>query len=43
MTVEVYTEPSRSRYASKVTLRDGDVLRPTLLPGIEIAVADLPR
>jgi Uma2 family endonuclease len=43
MTVEVYTEPSRSRYARKLTLRDGDVLRPTLLLGIEIAVADLPR
>jgi Uma2 family endonuclease len=43
MTVEVYTDPSRSRYARKQTLRDGDMLRPTLLPGIEIAVADLPR
>lgn len=43
MTVEVYTKPTRSRYARKRLLRDGDVLRPTLLPGIEIAVSELPR
>jgi Uma2 family endonuclease len=43
MTVEVYTQPSPTGFASKQTLRDGDVLRPILLPGVEIAVADLPR
>ena len=43
MIVEVYTRPARARYARKQVLRDGDVLRPVKLPGIEIAVADLPR
>jgi Uma2 family endonuclease len=43
MTVEVYTKPARARYARTQVLRDGDVLRPILLPAIEIAVADLPR
>jgi Uma2 family endonuclease len=43
MTVEVYTQPTSSGFACKQTLRDGDVLRPTLLPAIEIAVAELPR
>lgn len=40
--VEVYTEPTANGYVKKVTLRDGDVLRPIHVP-IEIAVADLPR
>jgi Uma2 family endonuclease len=43
MTVEVYTEPKGKRYLRSQVLRDGDVLRPTLLPGIAIAIADLPR
>ena len=43
MTVEVYTQPSLTGFASKQTLRDGDVLRPTLLPGVEIPIADFPR
>jgi Uma2 family endonuclease len=41
--VEVYTEPTPSGYARKQTFRGGDVLRPTLLAGIDIAVADMPR
>jgi Uma2 family endonuclease len=40
--VEVYTEPTATGYARLVTLRDGDILRPSNVP-IEIAVADLPR
>ncbi len=43
MTVEVYTQPSLAGFASKQTLREGDVLRPALLPGVEIPIADLPR
>ena len=43
MCVEVYTRPKRGRYERKQVLRDGDVLRPTQLAGIEIAVSDLPR
>ena len=43
MTVEVFTEPKGKRFLRSQLLRDGDVLRPTLLPGIAIAVADLPR
>jgi len=43
MRVEVYTKPMRGTYARRQLLRDGDVLRPTRLPGIEIPVADLPR
>jgi hypothetical protein len=31
------------RYANVQTLRNGDVLRPTLLPGAAIRVADIPR
>jgi Uma2 family endonuclease len=42
-TVEVYSDPKGNRFRSKQVMRDGDVLRPTLLPGIEIAIADLPR
>jgi len=42
-TVEVHTAPTRDGYASIQTLRDGDVLRPMLLPEISIRVADLPR
>jgi Uma2 family endonuclease len=43
MTVEVCTEPRDGAYTRIETLCDGAVLRPTLLPGIEIAVASLPR
>ena len=42
LAVEVYRDPSPSGYATALTLRDGDVLRPRGVP-IEIAVADLPR
>ncbi len=40
--VHVHTRPTATGYASVVTLRDGDVLRPVHVP-IEIAVADVPR
>jgi Uma2 family endonuclease len=43
MAVEVYTQPSGKRYKRKRVLHDGDTLKPTKLPGIAIAVADLPR
>ena len=42
-TIEVHTGPDGGRYSRVHTLRDGDVLRPTLLPGVAIWVADLPR
>ena len=43
--VHVHTQADRAarRYGSVAVLRDGDVLRPTLLPQVAIAVADLPR
>ena len=43
MTVEVYAAPSDGAYAKVERLRDGDVLRPALLPGVAISVAELPR
>jgi Uma2 family endonuclease len=43
LTVEVHTVPSNGRYASVQTLRDGEVLRPTLLPEVSIRIADIPR
>jgi Uma2 family endonuclease len=43
MTIEVYTEPSSSGYATMQTLRNGDVARPRFVPGVAIAVAELPR
>jgi Uma2 family endonuclease len=43
LTVTVHTVPQGDGYASIVTLRDGDVLRPTLLPSVALPVADLPR
>jgi Uma2 family endonuclease len=43
MLVHVFTRPVRGRYTRKQLLRDGDVLRPTKLPGIEIPVSKLPR
>lgn len=43
MTVDVHTEPTKDVYANVQTFRDGDVLRPTLLPEVAIRVADIPR
>jgi Uma2 family endonuclease len=42
-TVDVCTEPTGDRYTRVVVVRDGDMLRPTRLAGVEIAVADIPR
>jgi Uma2 family endonuclease len=42
-TVEVHTRPDGGYYSRAQILRDGDVLRPTLLPGVMICVADIPR
>ena len=42
VTVEVFTDPIGSTYATQVTLRDGDVLRPLNVP-FELPVADIPR
>ena len=41
--VAVYTQPASGSYASVRRLHDGDVLRPTLLPEVEIPIADIPR
>jgi Uma2 family endonuclease len=43
MVVEVHTRPSGDRYTHVEVLRDGDVLRPLSVPGIALAVADIPR
>jgi Uma2 family endonuclease len=43
MTVEVHTRPVDDRYELVVVMRDGEVLRPTQLPGVELAIADMPR
>lgn len=43
MSIEVYTDPDGSGYATKIVLHHGDVARPRFVPGVEIAVADLPR
>ncbi|MGE5187288.1 MAG: Uma2 family endonuclease [Acidobacteriota bacterium] len=43
MTVEVYSQPTAHGYANVARLGDGDVLRPTQLPGVELPVAELPR
>jgi Uma2 family endonuclease len=43
LTVEVHILPEDGSYTSVTTLRDGDVLRPTLLPEVTIRVADIPR
>ncbi len=42
-TVEVHTRPDGGYYSRVQILRDGDVLRPTLLPGVAIWVAEIPR
>jgi Uma2 family endonuclease len=39
--VFVHTDPARGEYRSVARLGRGDVLRPRLLPGIEIPVADV--
>ncbi|HEY5928359.1 MAG TPA: Uma2 family endonuclease [Kofleriaceae bacterium] len=41
--IEVYSKLVRGRYTRKRVLRDGDVLRPTLLRGVAIPVSDWPR
>ena len=41
-TVQVLTQPAGDRYLRRERLTRGAVLRPTQLPGVEIAVADLP-
>lgn len=43
LAVEVHALPRDGRYTSVTTLRDGDVLRPTLLLDVTIRVADIPR
>lgn len=40
--VEVLTDPAADGYRTKVTFARGDVLRPTRLPGISMAIDDLP-
>jgi Uma2 family endonuclease len=42
LVIAVHTHPSEHGYRHVETLRDGDHLRPTRLPGVEIAVADVP-
>lgn len=43
MTVQVHTRPVADRYELIVVMRDGEVLRPTQLPGVSLAIADMPR
>lgn len=43
MTVTVHTVPLDGQYERVEMLRDGDVLRPTRLADIALAVADIPR
>ncbi len=43
MTVTVHTQPVGDVYTRVETFRDGDVLRPTLLTSVSLAVADIPR
>jgi Uma2 family endonuclease len=43
MTVQVHTRPVDDRYELIVVMRDGEVLRPTQLPGVSLAIADMPR
>jgi Uma2 family endonuclease len=39
--VDVYSKPARGRYARRRVARTGEVLRPQLLNGVELAVDDL--
>jgi Uma2 family endonuclease len=41
--VEVYTRPRGETYEHMETLRASDVLRPEHVPGVAIALADMPR
>lgn len=40
--IEVHTDPTPDGYRRVEVLRDGDVLRPTRLPGVEIPVIEIP-
>ena len=40
--VHVHTRPTKDGYQHVGVLRNGDILRPTKLAGIEIAVAEIP-
>ncbi len=40
--IYVHTQPTADGYRRVDTLRDGDVLRPAKLPGVAIAVLDIP-
>ena len=42
LVIAVHTEPTPHGYRRVEMLRDGDTLRPTKLPGVEIAVHDVP-
>lgn len=42
-TVEVFTQLAKGGYRQHVVLRDGDVLRPHLLPQISIPISEMPR
>ena len=42
LSVDVHTGPTNEGYRFVETLRDGDILRPSKLAGIEIAVAEIP-
>jgi hypothetical protein len=42
LVLAVHTHPSEHGYRHVETLRDGDVVRPTRLAGVEIAVAGVP-
>ena len=43
MTVEVHTRPVGGTYTRIEILRDGDMLRPLCVPGVELAVSEIPR
>ena len=42
LVVHVHTRPTDDGYRHVETLRAGDTLRPSKLPGVEIAIADIP-
>jgi len=43
LTVEIFLEPQFTGHASKVTLREGDVARPSAFPDVRVDVAELLR
>jgi Uma2 family endonuclease len=43
LSVEVHTGPTPDGYRHVKVLHENDVLRPTLLPGVELAVRDIPH